>query len=136
MLAGHGQGRGLAGDRDKLFKRRARELADVEPGERAVGERDELEPEAVRPARVTGDIAVALERREQARRGAGVDADPPGELGDAEVGVARGELIEQRERTRDGADGTSGWRGHVRGRVSGARPGRGSSAGPCGRCHR
>ena len=47
-----------------------RGIADVEPREHAVGERDEVQPEPVRAAGVALDQAAGLERREQPRRAA------------------------------------------------------------------
>ena len=80
-----------------------REVAHVEPREHAVGERDEVQPEPVRPAAgLALDQAAALERREQPRGAARVDADPPRQRVDARGPL--GQRVEQRERARDGAD--------------------------------
>ena len=51
------------------------------------------------------DHARGLERREQPRRGARVDADPARELVDAEALLAVAQLLEQRQRAGDGGDG-------------------------------
>jgi len=63
--AGQRQRRRLAGVRDQAREQGARELADVEAGQYAIGERDEVQTEAVRAAWVALDEPAAFQRREQ-----------------------------------------------------------------------
>ena len=99
---GHRQRRRLAGLLRERAQLRARGIADVEPREHAVGERDEVQPEPVRAAGVALDQAAGLERREQPRRARRVDADPPRQRVDARRSL--GERVEQRHGAGHGAD--------------------------------
>jgi hypothetical protein len=64
-----------------------------------------MQAEPVGPARIALDEPASLERREEPRGGARVDAGASRELVDAEGGPACGERVEQRERASDRADG-------------------------------
>ena len=103
--AGNRQRRRLVGPGDELAQQRACQLAGVEPGEHAVGERDEPQPQPVGAAGAALDEAPALERGEQPRGGRGVDPDAPRELVDAESVRALGERVEERHGPRHGRDG-------------------------------
>ena len=85
-----------------------RDAAQVERPLGALGEADDDQPEAVLAGLVVLlDEAALLERREQPRRGRLVEAEPPGELGDAglALGIAEGE--EECRRPVDRADGVA-----------------------------
>ena len=71
-----------------------------------IGERDEVQTEAVGTAGLALDEPAAFQRGEQPRCGARVDAGSAGELVDAEAGIARRECVEQRERAPDRSDRT------------------------------
>ena len=105
-VARQGQRRRLAGPLHQLNEQRPGERLEVKPGEHPVGERHEREPEPVRGLRVVAlDEAERIERREQARRRARVDADPAGDLVDAESVLTVAQLVED-ERARDPRDAT------------------------------
>jgi hypothetical protein len=105
-VAGQRQRRGLAGVRDEPGEQGTRELPHVKAGKHPVGERDEVQTEAVGTAGLTLDEPAAFQRGEQPRCGARVDAGSAGELVDAEAGIARRECVEQRERAPDRSDWT------------------------------
>ena len=127
--------RRLPGRRHQSLEQWSGERPHVQPRQHPVGERDELQPEPIGAALVSLDEPLLLERRQQARGGAGVDPDPAPQLADAEAGVAGGERIEQRERARDRTDGTGGRRLHAGGARLASPATGGSAAGgrSCGR---
>ena len=94
------QRRGLAGLLHQPGQPRPRPLAHVELAEHAVRQCHELEPEAVGAVGGALDETAGLERAQQPGGRARVDPDPPRELVDPETGIARGHLVEQRQRAR------------------------------------
>ena len=105
-VARHRQRRRLPGPLDERAQLRPCQIAHVEAGEHAVGQRDEVQPEPVRAARLALDEAAALERREQPRGAARVHPDPARERVDARGPLGQG--VEQRDRAGHGPDRPAG----------------------------